>query len=76
VATCSDLGEDATSEVDLVLDEVELQATHLRFGRKLERTRGVAALGHWWSICFGTKELVPLFCLQACEHMGVEDVEV
>ena len=34
MATCSDLGEDATSEVDLVLDEVELQATQLRFGRK------------------------------------------
>ena len=42
------------------------------FIQLLERTRGVAALGHWWSICFGTKELVPLFCLQACEHMGVE----
>ena len=34
VATCSDLGEDATSEVDLVLDEVELQSTQLRSGRK------------------------------------------
>ena len=33
------------------------------FSSKLERTCGVATLGHCWSVYFGTTELVLLFCL-------------
>ena len=42
----------------------------------LERTRGVATLGHCWSICFGTSELLHLFYLQVSEYPRVGDIEV
>ena len=30
--------------------------------KRLEKTRGVAALGHCWSICFGTSEFIYFAC--------------